>query len=100
MRIFIHLFFVSFILAGAISTALAEDCKTGGAGCPNTQIDWKLKTYDIGEGGYYDYGMEENHPVAAPSYSNDAPPAYPLGNTVKLQNGATCRRDGVAISCQ
>jgi hypothetical protein len=44
--------------------------------------------------------MGEEHPVAAPTYTNDAPPAYPLGNTVKLQNGATCRRDGVAISCQ
>jgi hypothetical protein len=100
MRYFMMFIFMPFILAGAMSSAPAEDCKPGGTGCPNAQIDWKLKTYDIGEGGYYDYGTEEEHPVAAPTYSNDAPPAYPLGNTVKLQNGATCRRDGVAISCQ
>ena len=68
------------------------------------KVDWdkSLTTYDIDKTNFYDFGLPDDNQVSPPAYSNqnDAPPAYPFGNSVKLGNGVSCNRDGVTVSCK
>ena len=102
-----------FVLAIVIGTmisasAFSEECKNPND-CPKGgqstgKVDWdkNLATYDIGNTNFYDFGLPGDNQVSAPTYSNlnDAPSAYPFGNSMKLGNGVSCTRDGVTVSCK
>jgi hypothetical protein len=93
-------FALAIIIGTMISTAAFCEERVQSTG--NVDWDKSLTTYDVDKTSFYDFGLPDDNQVSAPSYSNlnDAPPAYPFGNSVKLENGVSCTRNGITISCK
>lgn len=102
--------FVMAVVTGMVisASAFSQECKNS-SDCPkgnqsSDAMNWdkKLTTYDVDNSNFYDFGLPDDNQVSAPTYSNsnDAPPAYPFGNSVKLGNGVSCTRDGVTVNCK
>ena len=93
-----------FVLAMLIGMTISAAAFSQERDPSNGKVDWdkKLNTYDAGSANSHGFGLPDDNQVRAPAYSdsNAAPPAYPFGNSVKLKNGVSCTRDGVAISCK
>lgn len=93
-----------FALAIFISVTISAAAFSQEQELSNSKVDWDktLNTYDVGNTNFYDFGLADDNQVSPPAYSdsNAAPPAYPFGNSVKMGNGVSCIRDGVAISCK